>query len=77
MTGAGASLGATELARGIATGILAGLGIPVSPSRGSSHIITEVGQYQPKPKALPTLGTGQVGYLLAGIKTLADLRIGA
>jgi len=45
-------------------------------ARGSSHIVTEVGQYRPKPKALPELAAGQVGYLLAGIKTLADLRIG-
>ena len=45
-------------------------------ARGSTHIVTEVGQYRPGPSALPTLATGQVGYLLAGIKTLADLRVG-
>ncbi|MFQ5491045.1 MAG: translation elongation factor 4, partial [Phycisphaerae bacterium] len=43
---------------------------------GSTHIVTEVGQYRPKPDAMPRLVAGQVGYLLAGIKTLADLRVG-
>ena len=43
---------------------------------GTSHVVTEVGHYQPGPKAMPSLIAGQVGYLLAGIKTLADLRIG-
>ena len=45
-------------------------------ARGSSHIVTEVGQYCPKPRAGGSLTAGEVGYLLAGIKTLADLRIG-
>ena len=45
-------------------------------ARGSSHVVTEVGQYRPRPQALGELAAGQVGYLLAGIKTLADLRIG-
>ncbi len=45
-------------------------------ARGTSHIVTEVGQHQPRPKAAASLSAGEVGYLLAGIKTLADLRIG-
>ena len=45
-------------------------------ARGSTHVVTEVGQYRPKMEAQPSLSAGQVGYLLAGIKTLADLRIG-
>jgi len=45
-------------------------------ARESTHIVTEVGLYTPHPVALPELSVGQVGYLLAGIKTLADVRIG-
>ncbi len=40
------------------------------------HIVTEVGKFTPKPVAVPMLQTGEVGYLLAGIKTLADVSIG-
>jgi len=45
-------------------------------ARGTSHIVTEVGKYFPKPRAVDSLAAGEVGYLLAGIKTLADLRVG-
>ncbi|MCH7720696.1 MAG: GTP-binding protein, partial [Planctomycetes bacterium] len=37
-----------------------------------SHIVTEVGKYSPKPVALESLSAGEVGYLLASIKTVAD-----
>ena len=45
-------------------------------TRGSTHIVTEVGKHMPRPKAVESLHAGEVGYVLAGIKTLADLRIG-
>ncbi|UCG15126.1 MAG: elongation factor 4 [Phycisphaerales bacterium] len=41
-----------------------------------TYIVTEVGQYQPRPKAVEGLAAGDVGYLIAGIKTIADVRIG-
>ena len=41
-----------------------------------SHIVTEVGRHAPKPVALETLSAGEVGYLLASIKTVADVNIG-
>ena len=40
------------------------------------HIVTEVGKYTPKPGAVASLAAGDVGYLVAGIKTLADVNIG-
>ncbi|MEE9295348.1 MAG: translation elongation factor 4, partial [Phycisphaerae bacterium] len=43
---------------------------------GSEHVVTEVGKYTPKPDAVPTLSAGEVGYVVAGIKTLADVNIG-
>ncbi len=41
-----------------------------------SHIVTEVGKYAPKPVAVESLSAGEVGYLLASIKTVADVNIG-
>ena len=43
---------------------------------GSTYVVTEVGQYKPKPTALDGLRAGEVGYILAGIKTIADVNIG-
>jgi len=43
---------------------------------GSERIITEVGKYFPKPRAVAALSAGEVGYLLASIKTIADINIG-
>ncbi|MCZ6573240.1 MAG: translation elongation factor 4 [Planctomycetota bacterium] len=38
--------------------------------------VQEVGIFQPKPKAVATLGAGNVGYVVANIKTLKDVHIG-
>ncbi|MBI1824759.1 MAG: elongation factor 4 [Planctomycetes bacterium] len=43
---------------------------------GRDYIITEVGKCRPKPTAAEVLGAGEVGYFLAGIKTIADVSIG-
>ncbi len=43
---------------------------------GSEHVVTEVGKYMPKATAVADLAAGEVGYLVAGIKTLADVNIG-
>jgi len=43
---------------------------------GSKYVVTEVGKFTPKPKAVESLSAGEVGYLLASIKTLADVNIG-
>ncbi|NOX58295.1 MAG: elongation factor 4 [Planctomycetes bacterium] len=43
---------------------------------GSERIITEVGKFTPKPVAVDQLSSGEVGYFLASIKTIADVNIG-
>jgi GTP-binding protein LepA len=43
---------------------------------GREYIVTEVGKYMPKMKAVESLSAGEVGYFVAGIKTLADVNIG-
>jgi GTP-binding protein LepA len=43
---------------------------------GREYIVTEVGKYSPKPKAVESLSAGEVGYMLASIKTIADVNIG-
>ncbi|MCO6439262.1 MAG: elongation factor 4 [Phycisphaerae bacterium] len=40
------------------------------------YIVTEVGKFAPKAKAVDSLSAGEVGYMVAGIKTLADVNIG-
>jgi len=40
------------------------------------HVVTEVGRYQPHPTPISELSAGDVGYMVAGIKTIADVRIG-
>ena len=45
--------------------------------RGSTeHEIMELGQFRPSMTACEELSTGQVGYLMAQIKTLSDVHIG-
>jgi GTP-binding protein LepA len=38
--------------------------------------LLEVGCYSPKPTALPLLRTGEVGYVIAGLKDIEALRVG-
>jgi len=43
---------------------------------GTEHIVTDLGQFRPVPTACQELSTGQVGFLMAQIKTLSDIHIG-
>jgi len=45
-------------------------------STGAEHEITEVGRLRLKLEATPELHAGQVGYVVAGVKTVADARVG-
>ncbi|MEM7228786.1 MAG: translation elongation factor 4 [Planctomycetota bacterium] len=43
---------------------------------GRNFTVTELGRYTPQPEKVKRLETGQVGYMVAAIKTLADVRVG-
>src|SRR5260370_41035124 len=43
---------------------------------GTEHEIIELGQFRPAPTPCEELSCGQVGYLMAQIKTLSDVHIG-
>lgn len=43
---------------------------------GRTYNITELGRYTPEPTKVKELKHGQVGYMVAAIKTIADVRIG-
>jgi GTP-binding protein LepA len=43
---------------------------------GTEHLVTDLGQFRPAPSSCEVLSAGQVGYLMAQIKTLSDVHIG-
>ena len=43
---------------------------------GTEHVVTDLGQFRPAPTPCDVLSTGQVGFLMAQIKTLSDVHIG-
>jgi len=43
---------------------------------GSTYQITELGKFRPDMKPIDHLGTGEVGYVIANIRSLSDVRIG-
>ena len=43
---------------------------------GRTFTITELGRYTPTPTPTNEIGTSQVGYMVAAIKTLEDVRVG-
>jgi GTP-binding protein LepA len=45
-------------------------------ARGSEHEVNELDVIDPHPRPVPALETGEVGVVIAGIKTLDDVRIG-
>jgi GTP-binding protein LepA len=45
-------------------------------STGKDYEVTEVGRLRLKLEPAETLGAGQVGYVVAGVKTVADARVG-
>jgi GTP-binding protein LepA len=45
-------------------------------STGTAHQVDRVGVFTPKAETVPELGPGEVGFLTAGMKDVADCRIG-
>jgi GTP-binding protein LepA len=43
---------------------------------GASHVVERVGVFTPKATPMPELGPGEVGFITAGIKAVADCKIG-
>jgi GTP-binding protein LepA len=43
---------------------------------GRSYEVSEVGVFAPKEKPVELLGPGEVGYIVSGIKNVADVRVG-
>jgi GTP-binding protein LepA len=45
-------------------------------AEGSEYEVTDLGRFRPREVACEELGVGQVGYVVANIKRLSDIRIG-
>ncbi len=45
-------------------------------STGSAYEVQDVGVFLPQSQSMPELRSGMVGFMIAGIKRLADLRVG-
>ena len=45
-------------------------------AKGSAHTVEQVGVFTPKMVAMDDLGPGEIGYITAAIKTVADCNVG-
>ncbi len=45
-------------------------------SNHSEHIIEKVGVFTPKPKDVETISSGEIGFIITGIKNLSDTKVG-
>jgi len=43
---------------------------------GATHLVERVGVFNPKPTAVDELGPGDIGFINAGVKRVADARVG-
>src|SRR3569832_2449005 len=43
---------------------------------GAAYDLDKVGIFAPKPTDVAELGPGEIGFIIAGIKTLADCKVG-
>ena len=67
--------GVVSLARLVDGGLKKGDEVKAMGSEERFELL-EVGCYSPKPTALPSLGAGEVGYVIAGLKDIEALRVG-
>ena len=68
-------LGIVSLVRVVAGSVARGDRIVVK-STGKVHVVDEVGWFRPKRSATGTLGAGEVGYVIAGIKDIRGAPVG-
>ncbi|WP_338662879.1 translation elongation factor 4 [Pararoseomonas sp. SCSIO 73927] len=45
-------------------------------AEGSTHVVEQVGVFRPKMQVVESLGPGEMGYITAAIKTVADTNVG-
>lgn len=43
---------------------------------GTEHVVTDIGQFRPSPTPCDQLGPGQVGFFMASVKRLEDVKVG-
>jgi GTP-binding protein LepA len=43
---------------------------------GATHVIERVGTFLPKPTPVDQLGSGEIGFINAGVKTVSDAKVG-
>ncbi|MDQ3791795.1 MAG: translation elongation factor 4, partial [Actinomycetota bacterium] len=67
--------GVVSLARLVDGGLKKGDRVQAMGSEEQFELL-EVGCYSPKPTALPALGAGEVGYIIAGLKDIEAVRVG-
>ena len=45
-------------------------------SNNSKHIIEKVGVFTPKPKDIEEISSGEIGFIITGIRSLSDIKVG-
>ena len=68
-------LGVVILVRVIDGSIKKGMKIKMMSSK-SQHVIEKVGVFTPKPKDINEISSGEIGFIITGIKTLSDTKVG-
>jgi len=68
-------LGVVILVRVIDGSIKKGMEIKMVSNK-SQHVIEKVGVFTPKPKDVNEISSGEIGFIITGIKTLSDTKVG-
>ena len=68
-------LGVVILVRVIDGSLKKGMEIEMMSNK-SKHIIEKVGVFTPKPKDVESISTGEIGFIITGIKNLSDTKVG-
>ena len=68
-------LGVVILVRVIDGSLKKGMEIKMM-SNNSKHIIEKVGVFTPKPTAIDEISSGEIGFIITGVKNLSDTKVG-